>query len=242
MITSNPNSPTFVLDDLPFHWQMTRCEKFAFSALVQQAMPGVAIEIGTYQGGSLQVISKHAEKVYSIDISDGCQELLGGQLTNVEFLVGKSSQLLPDLLRQIQARNEPLGFVLIDGDHTSEGVRADIDFVLQYKPTRPLYVVMHDSFNPECRNGITSAAWARCPHVHFVEVDFVPGVYHAEQFDTAPAKSMYGGLAVALLRPETRSTEEPLVIHQSQRGLFETMLLHSCHAPKSGLRRLWPFY
>jgi hypothetical protein len=34
------------------------------------------------------------------------------------------------------------------------------------------------------------------------EVDFVPGVYHFEAFDTYPPRSKFGGLAVALMRPE----------------------------------------
>jgi len=41
-----------------------------------------------------------------------------------------------------------LDFVLIDADHSSAGVQRDINNVLRYRPTRPLYIVMHDSFNP----------------------------------------------------------------------------------------------
>jgi len=64
MKKSNPNEPTFVFDDLPLHWQMTRCEKFAFASLLDHADAKVAIEIGTYKSGSLQVVSAKAEKVY----------------------------------------------------------------------------------------------------------------------------------------------------------------------------------
>ena len=77
MIRSTPNDPTFLFDDLPFHWQMTRCEKYAFASILEAARPAVAIEIGTYKGGSLQLIAEHAEKVYSIDTSSEPQELLG---------------------------------------------------------------------------------------------------------------------------------------------------------------------
>lgn len=241
-ITSNPNSPTFCFDELPLHWQMTRCEKYAFEKLLQIADTEVAIEIGTYKGGSLQLISRNAEHVYSLDISPTCKEELGSQFTNVDFRTGDSKALIADVLDEIRQRGSQLGFVLIDGDHTTEGVRGDINAVLQHVPDRDMYVVFHDSFNPPAREGILSAAWQDCPYVHFVEVDYVPGVYHDQAFDTAPARSMYGGLAVALLKPEPR--QDPLVIHQSQKGLFDVVFQSSCHANKkqparrSFLRRL----
>ena len=66
--------------------------------------------------------------------------------------------------------------------------------------------------------------------MHYVEVDFIPGVYHYEAFDTAKARSMYGGLALALMLPQERS--EDLILHQSQQGLFDTVFPHSCHTPR----------
>ncbi|MCP4778522.1 MAG: class I SAM-dependent methyltransferase, partial [Planctomycetaceae bacterium] len=229
-ISSNPNSPTFCFDELPLHWQMTRCEKYAFEKLLQIADAEVAIEIGTYKGGSLQLISQHAEHVYSLDISPTCREELASQFANVDFRTGDSKALIADVLDEIRQRGSRLGFVLIDGDHTTEGVRGDINAVLQHVPDRDMYVVFHDSFNPPAREGILSAAWQDCPYVHFVEVDYVPGVYHHQAFDTAPARSMYGGLAVALLKPEPR--QDPLVIHQSQQGLFDVVFQSSCYADK----------
>jgi hypothetical protein len=65
--------------------------------------------------------------------------------------------------------------VLVDGDHSAEGVRKDIDHLLRLRPIVPLYVVMHDSFNPGCRRGLREADWAGCPYVHAVELDFVAG-------------------------------------------------------------------
>lgn len=229
MIRSTTNDPTFLYDDLPLHWQMTRWEKYGFASILEAARPRVALEIGTYQGGSLQVIARHAEKVYSVDIDPTIEGRLGDRFPGVAFSAGDSRAILPPLLEGIAARGEELGFVLIDGDHSAEGVRSDINAVLRYKPVRPVYVVFHDSFHPPCREGILAADWSACPHVHLVEIDFVPGVYHLEAFDTAGPRSMYGGLALAVLKPEPR--EGSLTIHQSQRGLFETVYAASCHAP-----------
>ena len=156
------------------------------------------------------------------------KEKLGAHFENVEFVSGDSSLLLPPLLDRIKAQNESLGFVLIDGDHSTQGVRNDINAVLKYTPVRPLYVVFHDSFHPPCRKGILSADWRLCPFVHYVEVDFIPGVYHHEAFDTARPRSMYGGLSLALMLPEKRTHE--LHIHQSQKGLFDAVLPHSRHS------------
>ena len=111
----------------------------------------------------------------------------------------------------------------------TDGVRGDINAVLNHVPERPVYVVFHDSFHPPSREGILQADWQQCPYVHFVEVDFIPGVFHYHAFDTAEPRSMYGGLAVALMLPEKR--ESALAIHESQRGLFDTVLQHSCHVP-----------
>jgi hypothetical protein len=233
---STPNDPTFLFDDLPLHWQMTRWEKFGFASILEVAKPKLAIEIGTYKGGSLQVISKYADRVYSIDTDPSLRSRL--QLPNVEYLTGDSRQIVPRLLQSLEGKE--LGFVLIDGDHSTEGVRADINNVLRYKPTRPVFVVFHDSFNPDCRKGILAADWSDGDFVHYVELDFVPGVYHFEPFDTAPPRSMFGGLCLAIMRPEPRT--EPLTIHQSQKGLFEAVFATSSHAPSKqvpiGIRAL----
>ena len=45
-----------------------------------------------------------------------------------------------------------------------------------------MFIAVHDSGNPECRRGISSASWASSPYVHSVELDFVPGqiIEHAD--------------------------------------------------------------
>ncbi len=227
---SNPNNPTFVFDDLPLHWQMTRPEKFAFASLVDKVKPKVAIEIGTFKGGSLQLLSRVAQKVYSIDISPQCPEKLGNLFNNVEFWVGDSKKVLPELLKKIQDNNELLEFVLTDGGHSTRGVQSDINILLKYIPSRPIYIVFHDSFYPACRKGILRADWHSCPYVHYVEIDFIPGVYHRKPFDTAKSRSMFGGLALGLMLPESRNHQ--LVINQSQRGLYNTIFHHSRHGIK----------
>jgi hypothetical protein len=93
-----------------------------------------------------------------------------------------------------------------------------------------MFVLMHNAFNPDCRAGILSANWQGPPHVHEVEIDHIPGVYHQKAYDKAAARTMWGGFACALLKPEPRQGD--LVISQRQQGLFEAVLLQSSHAPQ----------
>ena len=146
------------------------------------------------EGGSLQVISQYARKVYSLDISAEPQAKLSSSFSNVEFLVGNSRELLPRLLDDISSQGQQLGFVLVDGDHSPSGVMADANAILKYEPVRRLLIVFHDSFNPECRSGILSADWQACDYVHYFEADFVPGIYYEHALGRAAARSMWGGL------------------------------------------------
>ena len=50
------------------HWQMSHAERMAMSHLLGLLRPKVAIEVGTYQGGSLSLIAAHSGWVYSLDI------------------------------------------------------------------------------------------------------------------------------------------------------------------------------
>jgi hypothetical protein len=183
------------------YWEMSPSERVALIFLLEYLKPKVAIEIGTRHGGSLQVISHFSGRVYSLDIDPEVPARLKGQFHNVEYLIGPSRQTLPPLLQILQRDHADVGFVLVDGDHSSDGVRNDIDNILQFRPTSPLYIVMHDSFNPGCRLGLRQAKWAANPFVHAVELDFVAGLV---QPTPAFRNQLWGGLAMAILLPYER--------------------------------------
>ena len=208
---------------------MAFCEQMAIQHILHRIRPHRAVEVGTYKGGSLQVLARLCNHVDSIDIDPSVSDLLGPRFSNVTFHTGNSAELLPFALLAASELSQPVGFVLIDGDHTTEGVRRDINALLSVPPSCEMVVLMHDAFNPDCRAGILSADWQRCPFVHEVEVDYIPGVYHQQAYDTAAARTMWGGFACALLQPEPRHSD--LVVSQRQQGLFESVLLQSSHAP-----------
>jgi hypothetical protein len=202
-------------EKLDFEWLMTRAERIMLIHLLKQFTPVTAIEIGTYKGGSLQVISRYAKNTFTFDLDPKPE--LESLFSNVSFITGDSAKTLPKIIDQINLSNEPAGFVLIDGDHSDAGVRRDVEHVLKLQPRVPIAIVMHDSFNPAVRKGILAARWEACPWVHYVEIDFVPGIFLPGRRVTN--RSMYGGFGFALLLPERRNG--PLEIYQSQFHKFE---------------------
>lgn len=210
----------------PLPWKMTAAERFALIGLLDVVRPSCAIEIGSAQGGSLQVLSSVAAKVYSLDVDPTTPTRLG-QFPNVEFRIGDSRVTLPRLLGELRAAGTAYPFVLIDGDHRADGVRQDIASVLSVPPLTRTYVLMHDGFNPDCRLGIRTAGWEACPFVHEVELDFVQGWYHMPNDGTQLAHQMWAGFALAVLEPHVRGHQ--LTIGQSQRFTFERMAEVSAH-------------
>jgi glycosyltransferase involved in cell wall biosynthesis len=182
-------------------WQMNDSERLGLAGVLQRLQPNCAIEIGTYRGGSLSLIAQFAKVVFSIDIDPSIPERFK-QFGNVSFFTGPSQVIMPALLNELDAAGMPVEFVLIDGDHSATGVKRDIEIMLSYVPKKPLIIMMHDGFNPECRRGMLEADWKLSPFVHYIDLDFIPGrvIEHGGGGDG----EMWGGLAMAYFSPEKR--------------------------------------
>lgn len=223
----------FITDPM-LDWQMSRSEKYCLINLLATLSPEISIEIGTYKGGSLQVISKYSQKVYSIDISPAPKNFLENKFKNVAFLIGDSSVLLTDIFKEIDKEDKKLGFVLIDGDHTKKGVSKDLNTILSYPHKHPFTIIMHDSFNPQCRKGIRSIDYSRYPGVEYVELDYIAGSFwHNDTY-----REMWGGFA--MIRVDPSKTNSGVSINESQKGLFQQTRLASVHLLKDPLRFLSP--
>lgn len=210
--------------DPSIEWQMESSEQLALLAIVQNLQPDCAIEVGSRWGGSLQVLHRFAQRVISVDIDATCQARLGPKYPHAEFVTGDSKAVLPGLMQRLQAEHVKVGFMLIDGDHTARGVQGDIHALLHYVPSCPMYVVLHDSFNPDVRTGILGARWSENPHVHSVEVDFIPGVLHQ---GGEAHREMWGGFGLAVLRPEKRNGG--LTLSTRKEALYRAVLRNSVH-------------
>jgi cephalosporin hydroxylase len=216
---------TVVGIDPTIEWQMQPSEQAALIAILSGMRPKVAVEIGSRYGGSMQILARYAERVLSLDIDDTCQERLGPKHLNAEFITGFSQETFGPLLDKLTKQDAELGFVLIDGDHSAKGVRGDIECLLNYRPRCPMFVVMHDSFNPDVRSGIRKANWHQNPFVHSVELDYVPGVLVRCEGDGN--REMWGGFALAILLPNRRDNE--LVVTARMQHLYDSVFRHSVH-------------
>jgi len=218
----NPYAPNWQAALYPHclleNWQMNESERIAISGLLARHRPFCSIEVGTYHGGSLSVISQYSRTVFSIDIDAAVPSRLA--FPNVNFLIGQSGLILPILLRELDDAGTSVEFILIDGDHSASGVAADIASVLAYVPKRPLFVLLHDSFNPDCRRGMSEAAWDSSPYCHWIDLDFVPG-----RIVETPGPfqgDLWGGLAAAYFCPAPRTTK--LQISKTADKMFQFLL------------------
>jgi glycosyltransferase involved in cell wall biosynthesis len=197
------------------NWQMNDSERLALTALLSRLRPRCSIEVGTFEGGSLSLISQYSEMVFSIDIDPRVSEKFS-RFRNVSFLTGPSAEILPLLLKELDAAGVPVEFILLDGDHSAEGIKADLNAVLSYAPQKPLVVMMHGSFNPECRRGMLEADWKNSSHVDWVDIDFIPG--RIVEHGGGGHGEMWGGLGLVYLLPTRR--EKPLSVNRSVEAMF----------------------
>jgi hypothetical protein len=195
-----PNVPTA-------NWQMLLPERMALTGLLSRLRPHRALEVGVYYGGSLSLIAQFCDRVWALDIDPDVPNRFHIP-ANVDLRIGEPANLLANTLDELNAAGEALNFILIDADHSADGVRRDIETIIGRlaPPLEPMFIAVHDSGNAECRRGISSAKWASCPYLHSVELDFVPGqiIEHAIRDDCS---EVWGGLALAYLNPRLRTGE-----------------------------------
>jgi cephalosporin hydroxylase len=179
--------------------QMSFGERAALEGVLAQVRPQVAIEIGTAEGGNLRRIAAYSRRVHSIDVDHG--PVGGDRPANVELHTGSSADVLPSLLATLSRNGEAVDFVLVDGDHSYEGVRRDIELLLGAPCLARSVILVHDTMNPEVRAGVESVSIADHPTVVYYELDFVTGYVYRK----GVARDMaWGGLALVLTDRERR--------------------------------------
>ena len=215
-------------------WQMSRAEKYALIQVLETLQPEVAIEIGTFQGGSLQVISHYSREVYSLDISKAPSQLLSPQFSNVHFKIGNSYEILASIFEEIENSGKKLEFILVDGDHSKNGVFKDLEAILKYPHKNKITIILHDSFNPQCRAGIKAVDFSSNRMVEYVELDYIMGSYSPND----NFLEMWGGFGMVKLNP---TYQGPVVsVSESQKKLFRLAHLFSKHIIKDQLKFLIP--
>ncbi len=181
-----------ILEDA--HWQMTPSERAALKGLLAELAPEVAIEIGRGDGGSLRRIAAQARQVHSFDLTAPTPD--AAAISNVTFHTGDSHDLLPGLLDRLTDCGVNVDLVLVDGDHSAEGVRRDVEDLLGSPAISHTLILLHDTANPEVRAGLDAINYIHWPKLTWVDLDWLPGYVSREQ--PTPGEAWAGlGLLVA---------------------------------------------
>jgi hypothetical protein len=178
-------------------WQMSFGERAAFEGLLSQLRPGLAVEIGRAEGGSLQRIAAHTQEVHSLDLTEPHPR--ARELDNVHLHVGDSHEILPQLLARFASGGRNVDFAFVDGDHSAEGVRRDLLDLLDSAAVGRTVIILHDSLNDTVRTGILSADVDSNPKVAYFELDFLTG--YLLPGDPA-GECLWGGLALVIVDAE----------------------------------------
>jgi len=181
-------------------WQMSWGERAAFEGLLTQRRPGLALEIGTADGGALAQIARHADEVHSFDIV--APHLPADRFPNVTFHTGDSHELLPLALGELARAGRNVDFVLVDGDRSASGVRRDIEDLLDSPAIGDTAILIHDSSNERVREGLDAVHFAAWPKVAFVELDLLAGYMMREE---RLRHQIWGGLALVLVDATRRA-------------------------------------
>jgi Methyltransferase domain len=193
-------------------WQMQQGERFALDSLLAALRPRLAIEVGTFQGGSLRRIAGHADHVHAFDLDPNVSEL-SGELDNVSFHIGDSAEHLPRVLADLAGEGAHVDFALVDGAHTRSAVRADGAALLAADACRQTVIVFHDSANAEVRAGLEDLKLPEHPKVALALLDCVPGYLVQAHHDADLVGEAYNGLALIVLDadrdPDARGDDAP---------------------------------
>jgi hypothetical protein len=168
---------------------MSLGERAAVMGILAQLEPSLAIEIGSAEGSCLQRLAAHSGEVHSFDLHPPSLPVAD----NVHLHTGNSHQLLPEFLAG-QERNVDL--VIVDGDHGSDGVRQDLEALLDSRALAQTVILIHDTANEVVRQGLDSVRFTAWPKVAYVQLDWIPGQLFAEP---ALRNELWYGLGLVLV-------------------------------------------
>jgi hypothetical protein len=171
-------------------WQMTLGQRAALEGVLSSLKPETAVEIGTAAGGSLRSLSLHSGHVHSFDLALPPD---AESFPNVTFHTGNSHETLGPWLDGFGGE---IQFVLIDGDHTTEGALKDIRDVVE-SPALNGVVLVHDACNDHVHRALRSYPWSERERVRHVDFGFLPG-YVLRRGRAGPGE-LCSGFAIAIV-------------------------------------------
>jgi hypothetical protein len=188
---------------------MSPGERAALEGLLAQSRPALSVEIGTAEGGSLDRIAAYSAEVHSIDLFP--ERSLPDQPEHVHLHTGDSREVLPRLLKEFARQGRNVDFALVDGEHTAQGVKADVVNLLSSPAVGRTIIALHDTMNEAVRVGLHDVDFASFAKVSYVELDFLPGYMAREG---AFAEQLWGGLGLVLVDAEAGDRPEGSVFEE----------------------------
>jgi len=159
-------------------WLMSTREKLALIGLLHCIKPKKVLELGHHRGGATKWLSELSEQVITVDVNEFVADA-PNLFNNVE--AWNCTTL--DAASRIKTENLFFDLAIIDADHARQSVSADINGIIGHSDI----ILMHDSFNPDCRKGMIDALQNQKSHAYYL--DFIPSVSKSD--------GLWGGLAIA---------------------------------------------
>ena len=157
---------------------MSSREKLGLIGLLYCLKPERIIEFGFHRGGTTRWLAQFAKEVITVDVNEFVTKA-SEQYPNVEAWNCSTSEALKKII------DNKLSFdlAIVDADHSRKAVCKDISGLINHADV----ILMHDSFNPECRKGMQDALKYQNSHAYYL--DFVPSVLKHD--------GLWGGLGIA---------------------------------------------
>ena len=159
-------------------WLMSTREKLGLIGLLHCLKPNKVLELGYHRGGATKWLSELSEQVISVDVNEFVSNA-PNLFHNVE------AWNCPTLEAASRIKRDNLFFdlAIIDADHSRQAVCSDINRIISHSDI----ILMHDSFNPDCRKGMIDALQNQKSHAYYL--DFIPSISKND--------GLWGGLAIA---------------------------------------------
>lgn len=170
--------------------EMSYGEQAALTGVLSVLKPHLALELGTFRGGSLTPIAAYSDEVHTFDLASHVTEAL----PNVTYHIGDSHIVLPRVLAELAAAERHIDFVLVDGDHSRAGVEADMTTLLHSGALNTSVILLHDCANEGVREGARNAI-LRADGLAYADLSFVTPPARR----TSPLRELWGGLGIVVV-------------------------------------------
>src|SRR5207248_2955532 len=153
----------------------------------------------------LERLQAHAAEVHALDLVALAPDV-AARFPDVVFHIGDSHELLPQVLASFTENERNVDFVLVDGDHSTEGVRRDLVNLLASTALGSSIILIHDTMNDFVRAGVETALAGQHGRATYIDLDFVPGYMVRE----GPFRhELWGGLGLVVVSPDDAEPGAP---------------------------------